>query len=65
MIIVGRFLLLQLKITLSLLFPSSSPTATALTDAMSESVPFFFCSDFLKEIFCRFELKKIIGGSKI
>ena len=28
-----------------------SPTATALTDAMIESVQFFFCSDFRKEIF--------------
>ena len=30
---------------------SSSPTATALTDLMSDSVPFFFCSDFREEIF--------------
>ena len=30
---------------------SSSVTATALTEAMSESVPFFFCSDFREEIF--------------
>ena len=36
---------------LSLLVSSSSPTATALTDAMSESVPFFFCSNFREEIF--------------
>ena len=37
-------------LSLSLLVSSSSPTATALTDVMSESVPFFFCSDFRKEI---------------
>ena len=33
------------------LVSSSSPTATALTDAMSESVPFFFCSGFREDIF--------------
>ena len=37
--------------SLSLLVSSSSPTATALTDAMSESVPFFFCSDFREDIY--------------
>ena len=39
-------------LSLSLFVSSSSPaatalTATALTDAMSQSVPFFFCSDVL------------------
>ena len=42
-----------------------SPTATALTDAMSESVPLFFCSDFREDIYCWFELKKICGGGEI
>ena len=36
-------------LSLSLIVSSSSPTATALTDQMSESVPFFFCSDFREE----------------
>ena len=40
---------------LSLLISSSYMTAIALTDAISESVAFFFCSDFRKEL----ELKKI------
>ena len=41
----------SMLLSLSLLVSSSSPTATALTDAMSESVPFFFYSDFRKDIF--------------
>ena len=38
-------------LSLSLLVSSSSLTATAQTDALSESVPFFFYSDFREEIF--------------
>ena len=38
-------------LSLSLLVSSSSQAATALTETMSESVPFFFCSDFCKEFF--------------
>ena len=37
-------------------FLSSSPTATPLTDAMSESIPLFFFSDFREEIFAMWTL---------
>ena len=51
--------MMPLLLSLSLDVPSSSLTATVLTDAMSESVPFFFCSDFHKAI------KKDFGGDEI
>ena len=45
-------------LSLSLLVSSSSLTATALTDAMSDSVLFFFCSDFREDIFVDLNWKR-------
>ena len=51
-------------LSLSLLVTSSSPTPTALTDAMSESVPFFFCSDFREEIFVDLNWKRFLAAAR-
>ena len=50
--------------SLSLLVSSSSPTITALTDAMSESAPFFSCSDFRKEIFVDLKWKRFLAAAR-
>ena len=42
---------------------SSSPTATALTEAMSESVPFFQLRHPPRD-FCWYELKKILAATR-
>ena len=42
----------------------SSPTVSALTDAMSESVPFFFCSDFREDIFIDLNWKKNLAVAR-
>ena len=49
---------------LSLFVSSSSLVATALTDAMSESVPLFFCSDFRKKVFVDLNWKRFWRGRK-
>ena len=49
-------------LSLSLLVSTSFPNATALTDAMSESVLFFFCSDFRKEIFVDLNCKRFLAA---
>ena len=47
--------------SLSFLVSSSSRTATALTEPMSESVPFFFCSDFPEGIFVDLKWKRFLA----